>query len=301
MKTQMAYFKTHFPDWDVRGVLIPQAKTWVEEGNEKFLEFVDDLDLFIGLTRSAPLSDRVPAGVRRIAVDAFLYRGWQPDAIWVPGLPSVLKLGVIQSRIVCDSWRRGDSQAETVARFTPETYRALGYFEARQHYRAEVDARFEANCGFGILDFFDQWEDRFAGNFCYLPNHPRNEVFYDILHRAMQTAGLADDITPAAVISARNTIEDYLEEGMHWPLYPSIAAHHGVTVFPHHWRLSALRHEGVSFDTAELVARSWTIFDAHPAARDLIGTALGAAGQGVADQGAAVTRPAMPAARPARL
>lgn len=77
-------------------------------------------------------------------------------------------------------------------------------------------------------------------------------------------------------MTGRAQVEDYLETGMHWPLFAELAAHHGVQAVPPRWRLSSTKGEGTSFNATDMVSRSYRLFEANPEARRLIGGVLAA-------------------------
>jgi Polysaccharide biosynthesis enzyme WcbI len=273
MRTQIAYFQAVFPDWDVRGVLAPLASQWINEGHEKFLSFIDEVDLFIGLVNTAPLSTRVSESVRRILVPPFRFNGLHPDMVWLHGVPSPLEQGIVHSPIAASAFMLGRSITETKALFCGAHYEKLGFLSNYQPERTRVETAFRKLGGFEVADLFDTWAE--TGNFLYLPHHPQAVVFFDIIHRAMQTAGLAKDIDPARLKTARDTLDDYFETGTIWPVYPEIAAANGLLEEPFTWRLSTGKSTGDFLDTEAFLERSWAIYQAHPNKRDDIIKALG--------------------------
>jgi Polysaccharide biosynthesis enzyme WcbI len=273
MRTQIAYFQAVFPDWDVRGVLAPLASQWINEGHEKFLSFIDEVDLFIGLVNTAPLSTRVSESVRRIYIPAFRFDGLHPDTVWLPGVPSPLELGVVHSRIAASAFVLGCSVAETNGLFCGKQYEKLEFLTHYRSARERIEGVFRKHGGFEVNDLFDTWAE--TGNFLYLPHHPHNVVFFDIIHRAMQAAGLADAIDPDRVAAARGKVEEYLEAGMIWPVYPEIAEANRLTDLPATWRLSTNKSTGDFLDTQAFLERSWSIYQAHPDKRDDIIKSLG--------------------------
>lgn len=269
------YMQGVFPDWDNRGVPLSTAKEWVDAGHEAFLDFVDQADLFIGMTKQEPLASRVPAGTRRVQLPLFVFNGYHPDAVWLHGVTAPTETGAIHSRIAAAGWLTGKSATQTAALFTGAHYDRLGYFDVFASEKTQLIARFAADGGIDISDLFDTWSAQ--GNFLHTPNHPVAQVFFDIAHAGMAQAGLTEGLDPEKVAAQRAALDDNLATGIIWPLYPEIAEHLGIPHTPTHWRTSAARGTGVTFDVPEMIARSWKRFDEKPDQRNAMMRALGGA------------------------
>lgn len=267
-----AYMQKMFPDWDVRGVFLPQAATWVAEKHPAFLEFVDQIDIFIGMTGEAPLNTLVKPSVQRVHLPYFVYQGYHPDTIWLHGVPSPLQSGVLHSPIAASAFLLGKTTAEARALFSPAHFERLGYFDKLAEDRARVIAMFAKTGGLEIADLFVEWSQH--GNFMHTPNHPKTPVFFDIIHAGMVKAGFGEQIDMDLMRQTRTDLDDELGRGVLWPMYPDLAEHAGLAQSSYDWRTPEVIG-GTRFGLDEMLERSWEIYSKHPARRDSMIAFLG--------------------------
>lgn len=266
------YLKAAHPDWDIRAVVPLQARKWVAERNEGFMTFLAELDILVGLTDHEDVVTHVGAQAVHVPVPSFGYYGHHPDVINLAKLPSMLERGLAHSRIAMAGWLSGLTLAETQALFCEETYERLGYFDKRDNDRTNILKVFSGR-GLDITELFDSWYDR--PGFLHYPAHPQTGFFMDVVQLAMERAGFPADTDAATLQAARDSLVDYLEDGVLWPVYPEIAARHGIAAIPPDWRSSAAKGQGEHFDLPEMLRRSFAIYDAHPDCRAAMETALG--------------------------
>lgn len=266
------YLKATHPDWDVRAVVLSQADTWLQEKNAKFLEFVDEIDVFVGLTNHASIQSRIKASVTRVFLPPFEFSGFHPDTLWLHGVPSSMNAGVIHSRIATSAYLSGLTVAQAKSLFNLQHYRELGYLDVYASEKLRLLQSF-AGYGFDITELFETWAHN--GNFLHTPNHPDIRVLFDIVHLGMEKAGLAANISASALANLRETADDYLGAGCIWPIYPEIAAHFGVAAKPSRWRTSVAKGLGVEFDLQDMLDKSWSIFENVPERRDSMIKMLG--------------------------
>lgn len=259
-----AYMQKMFPSWDVRGVFLPQAATWVAEKHPAFLEFVDQIDVFIGMTGEEPLNSLVKPGVQRVLLPYFVYQGYHPDTIWLHGVPSPLQNGVLHSPIAASAFLLGKSTAEARALFNPAHFERLGYFDKLAADRARVIAMFAETAGLEIADLFVEWSQQ--GNFMHTPNHPKPPVFFDIIHAGMLRAGFGDQMDMDLMRQTRAALDDDLGRGVLWPMYPDLAARAGLAQGNYDWRTPEPAG-GIRFGLDDMLARSWEIYSKHSARR----------------------------------
>ena len=274
-RAQVSYLQLAFPGWDVRGAVLDQATEWVAQKHEKFLGFVAELDLFFGFVDHRPaLRDLVPARAQKLCVPSFDWSGYHPDTVWLHGITSPMEIGVIHSRLAVSAWLSGLSQAEARALFTDGHFAATGLYDVFADDRARMEDRFH-KVGIDIAPLFDRWLD--WGNFLHTPNHPRVEVFFDIADAAMRSHGHLPLIDAAAMAAGRAVFPDYLAQGIVWPVYPAVAAHHGIAAMPDQWRTSADRPNCTHFGLDAMIARTFAQLADQTANRDKIITMMGGA------------------------
>jgi len=84
-------------------------------------------------------------------------------------------------------------------------------------------------------------------------------------------------IDAAALAAARAAFPDYLAPGIVWPVYPEVAAHHGIAATPDRWRTSADRPNCTHFGLDAMIARTFAQLADQTANRDKIITMMGGA------------------------
>lgn len=273
-RAQVGYLQAAFPGWDVRGVLLDQASEWVEQKHEKFLGFLDEIDVFFGFTDRPMLKDLVPARVQRIFVPSFDWSGFHPDTVWLHGITSPTERGLIHSRLAVSAWLSGLDQVRARALFTDAHFAATGLYDVFAADRARMEGQFN-KVGVDITALFDRWLE--WGNFLYTPNHPRTEVIFDIADAAVRAHGLVPLVDETKLTAARTTFPDYMSKGIVWPVYPEVAARYGIAAQPDQWRTSADRPGCTHFGLGEMIARTWAGLEGHAASRDRMIGLLGGA------------------------
>lgn len=269
-----AYMQVMFSDWDVRGVFLTQADTWIKERHPAFMEFLDQIDIFIGMTRHSPISALVKPQVQRIHLPYFTYHGYHPDTLWLNGIPSPLEGGVLHSAIAVSAWLLGKSVAEAKALFCPEHFARLGYFDAPEKDKTRIMSLFADTGSLQIGDYFAEWAQQ--GNFMHTPNHPKPPVFFDIIHAGMVQAGFGGQIDSALLARTRAGLQDDLGRGIIWPVYPDFAAQGGLAASSYSWRTAEKTGAaGTVFDLGAMLRRSWAIYAARNGQREAMIHSLG--------------------------
>lgn len=140
------------------------------------------------------------------------FRGYTPDICFIgPGGSRVrTPLANNNSYIILESYLRGLSQAECLARFNPETYAELGYPDAWKVSLETLRLR-EAGLDIKASRFF---EDPEAPPNLYVSNHPKLYILYDLAKQALERLGRPE---PADV--TLDCVPDRLLEGSIWPIY----------------------------------------------------------------------------------
>lgn len=219
--------KAIFSDWDVRGVFEFLALQWLEERghNSPFFEFLTNCDMYIG----PPVANRryeefLPREVRHVEIPSFQFLGLQPDSFHLPGFVSVFGPGGnLYSKILVAAFSAGVPRSKAEAFFCERVYDFLDYFGEFDRATNALVQRFKS-VGIDLSNAVERWLSR--GIFLYSYNHPRVDVLIEILRRAL----VANGFLP---ISERDRDEDLgvsddLAESNIWPIYPEIAARHGV-------------------------------------------------------------------------
>lgn len=268
------YLKAIYPDWDVRSVIHTQASAWLDAGNEAFVNFLSQVDVFVGMRqffRKLP-EDTLKRDVITLILPSFMYMGTRPDCFWFHGVKSPLGDGVIHSRVATAAYFLGKSVKDTLLLFNSDHFERIGYFSQYSKSRADLLASYRA-AGIDIANAFDSWCD--LGDFLHTPNHPDSRVFFDILHIGITNAGLSTALSADEVIAVREGFDDYLGKGIIWPIYPEVADRLGVANPKRLWRTSDARGQGVTFELEEMLHRSFALFDSIPDFRSLAADALG--------------------------
>jgi hypothetical protein len=262
--TFTCYLQGAQPEWDVRGVFRPTGKSWIKEENTGFLEFLDSADLLVGTINAAELQGRVQNHTQRVQMPGIVFQGYQPDTVWIPGITSPMKGGIIHSRLAAAGWLVGKSQADTVALFTATHYEAVGFFKAFGQEKARLLSNWAKYCKIDLSAAFEQWSE--GGCFMHTPNHPLPQVLFDIAEVTLANFGITDHRSSSEVAAARTNLKDDLATGGVWPVYAEIAEYLGIAARPSQWR-DPTKSGGLSFGVKEMVARSFAAFDAAPPER----------------------------------
>lgn len=252
-RAYVEFFQKCFPDWETRAALLVQVNEWVEEGNEAFLSYVESADIFVGLTDREPLKSLMPENALNIFLPSFDFFGYQPDSIFLSGMSSPLELGVIHSRIAASAYLAGKNEQEALALFNADHYKELGYFDQFDICKAKLFEKFD-QYNIDLRERFDFWSK--DGNFLYTVNHPHAAVFFDIACVAMKNhypEMLSDDV----VGPARESVDNYMGNGLVWAIYPELAEHLGIACSPADWRTSQIHKPGINFNLSEFISRSY--------------------------------------------
>lgn len=183
------------------------------------------------------------------------FRGYTPDICFIgPGGARIrTPLANNNSYIILESYLRGLSQAECLARFTPETYAELGYPEA---WRVSLDAlrSREAELDVKASRFF---EDPGAPANLYVSNHPKLYILYDLAKQALNLLG-----RPVPADVTLDCVPDRLLEGSIWPIYGTGRSNE-TPPDKMRFKASGMRY----FTLPEFIAASYAAYDAaDPAA-----------------------------------
>lgn len=268
-----AFLAGLFEEWDVRAALHTTARSWLRDGNPEFVAFARSADVLCIIDTAKDLRPQLAGpGTKICDVPNFVFMGTRPDCFWLNGVTSPTKSGHIHSRIAASAYAQGRSAKEAEALFCAEHFAALGYLTAQDREIDKTLAPFRA-CGLELAPHFETW--RQSGDFLYTPNHPRVQVFCDILETALRGIGLLETVPAERIATLKTEIEDYLSQGIIWPVFDEVAHHAGVTSYHNRWRESGAKGSGQAFDLSEMIARSYAAFADHPDARRRIAAALG--------------------------
>jgi len=256
-RSYVEFFKKCFPEWETRSALLVQVNEWVEEENEAFLDYVQSADIFIGLTNREPMNSLIPDGKLNVFLPSFDFFGYHPDSIFLIGIPSPLELGVIHSRIAVSAYLAGLSEDDALTLFNREHFEKLGYFEAFGKHKKMLFEKFD-KFDIDLRERFESWSEN--GNFLYTVNHPHTTVFFDIACVAMRNH-FPDLLTGKVVEEARESVEDYMGDGLVWGMYPEIAEYLDIPHHPEQWRTSVIRgKKGNYYDLKSLLTLSYDIY-----------------------------------------
>jgi hypothetical protein len=147
-----------------------------------------------------------------------VFRGFQPDCVYLLGPKGVLKGGVgdLHSGIVAAAFMLGIPFERVPRLFNAFVYEALGYFDAFPTAENQLLNSFKAE-GYDLKPYFENWL-REIGAFMYIGNHPHIRVLADVALLAAIRAGLVTKETPAP-----QDVLDSLSDSVQWPVYPEIA------------------------------------------------------------------------------
>lgn len=259
-RSYVEFFQKCFPEWETRSALLVQVDEWVEEGNEPFHDYVKTADIFVGLTNREPLNSLIPDGRLNVFVPSFDFFGYLPDSVFLIGVPAALEMGIIHSRIAVSSYLSGLDEADALTLYNRDHFDKLGYFEAFNRHKESLFDKFD-EYDIDLRERFDCWSK--DGNFLYTVNHPHTTVFFDIVCVAMKKY-FPELLTDKLVAEARETVDDYMGDGLVWGMFPEISEHIGIPQQPSNWRTSVIHGKKAKYlDLEELVKRSYEIYRDH--------------------------------------
>jgi len=257
-KAYVEFFQKCFPKWETRAALLAQVNEWVDEGNEAFLSYVEEADIFVGLTDREPLKSLKPESSLDVFLPSYDFFGYLPDSIFLLGNQSPLELGVIHSRIAASAFIAGKNEKETLALYNKDHFDKLGYFDIFEDNKTKLFKKFD-NANIDLRERFEHWSK--DGNFQYTPNHPHTTVFFDIACAAMKNH-FPELLTNEIINEARLSVVDYMGDGLIWAMYPEIAQYHGVETMPEKWRTSSIHKAGIDMTLEEFVKASFEKYQA---------------------------------------
>jgi len=124
------------------------------------------------------------------------------------------------SSIAFLGWKAGLSAGETIALFRAEVFERLGFFD---YWDSSVAALLEEGrkAELPLDDLLAQWHARGCFMYCHL--HPKLEVIADLARLLLRRNGI-----PMVPGNPIQYVDDYLANGVIWPVYPEIGAALGV-------------------------------------------------------------------------
>ena len=179
------------------------------------------------------------------------FTGLHPDVMYLGPMGGRVRsfFGDYHSKIAAGCYVSGLSEADCFERFNDKMFEKLGYYDAFEESAAQLRERDQA------LDV--RFADRFFDMVRTVPslftfNHPTGAVLLEL------SAAIARHIgVPFQAIDGR-WFPNHLATVFIWPIYPSIAEHHGVTYeCPQRFILGDRR---ATFTLREYVAGSYGVY-----------------------------------------
>jgi hypothetical protein len=201
-----------------------EATEWlIDNSKPEFTTYARHCDLYLGWDPSThSVGTVLNPFAERIVMPMIRFRGLQPDIASLAGLRgpfSVRDPDDQVSLIILAANALGYDPQKTKSLFQAEVYDALGYFSFYEAERARFVQVF-LDVGIDIETQFQDWEC--AGDFFFVPHHPRVFVLFDVVLQAVSNRYLRDgDIQAARALRAQQAEEFAWSE--RWPIYPEIA------------------------------------------------------------------------------
>ena len=188
-------------------------------------DHVFSLDFEEGFVRgggSARLREMLP---NIVPFPTVVFSGFHPDTIYLldptrGGMPIECPTGPYHSALIVYGFLRGMSVEQTMALFSEQTFKMLGYLNVWDDSATQFLSSAKAS-GLDLDNDFLRWSRR--GCFMYSHNHPKAHVLFDIGRALLDKAGL-----PAGQLDFDDFAVDDIVRGAVFPLYPEIAAHLGL-------------------------------------------------------------------------
>lgn len=156
---------------------------------------------------------------------SIFFAAYQPDLCYVfreGGFEAVLTpTGPYNSSIAYYAWRNGYSPERAESLFNADVYQHLRFFDYWDTARSTLLEE-GVRSGLRLDGLLEKW--RAQGCFMHSPNHPRLAVTVDIARWMLEELEM-----PALPIDPLQVVWDNLAEPAIWPVYPEIAARHGVS------------------------------------------------------------------------
>ena len=166
-------------------------------------------------------------GIPVIVVSNIYFSGFHPDQTYIGGLSQRVAgpLGDAHSKLAIHGFMTGQTIDQTLRLFCAETYTKLGYFEEFSASLNELTKR-DVTVSVPVTRHL---EETLKTNLCFYSfNHPTPLVFSTYaaeIIRHLASLGLA---RPSGFPADPSLCAANLAESIIFPVYPEIAAHHGV-------------------------------------------------------------------------
>jgi hypothetical protein len=223
---------------DVRFELFGVHLIAPDRRDEEVAAFVAKARTDYDVILSIPLSDEFGAislnQIRETFSDKFVgtisnvfFAGLHPDLTYIGGLAQRVEgpLGDYHSRIALLCYLRGQTVAETLALFRHETYEAMGYYDAYATSLAELVHR-DAGVDVSIAPDLPRL---LREDLCFLSvNHPTSWLFSSYsatVARWLEKQGVT---RMSGWASGPMGMVNHLASAAIYPIYPEIAARHGL-------------------------------------------------------------------------
>lgn len=161
---------------------------------------------------------------RLVIVPNVFFEGHLPDCCYVGGMSGRVKspVGEYHSIIALKAFLEGRSAEETEALYNRETFERFGYLDLVDQSWAELELRAKR------LDV--NWapllsELKALGVFTYTVNHPDNRAMLAVACHAARELGIPLEDSKQDL---QRYFVDELSTGIVLPVFPEIAAHHGL-------------------------------------------------------------------------
>jgi hypothetical protein len=208
-----------------------------------------------------------------IYLPIFVFRGLQPDCIYLNTPTGLIKdgLGDMHSGIIAAAYVLGLPEAQVPKLFNALVFTSLGYFDSFSIAKTQTLKTF-LDAGFDLKSCMASWLQN-HGAFMHTVNHPKICVLARLAWMIAQKKCSAD-----LNDSYLSTIEDPLEMGIQWPVYPELARRIGIagsTTFIQsvRWAQSSTRSRELSLSS--FVAHCYRRYETIP--RDMLRSAVPAA------------------------
>lgn len=157
---------------------------------------------------------------RVVRIPPVVFSGYHPDLCFVTQGSSQVDtpLDAYNSIIALAAFKKGLSEADTLALYNMRTFDSAGYLQLWHSERADLLASFRAY-GYEMAHAFRRWTMR--EGFMYGNNHPRIECLYDLSLTATARAGR----TP---VDGPFRPHDNLRNGQVFPIYSELAEACGI-------------------------------------------------------------------------
>lgn len=167
------------------------------------------------------------AGIPVIIISNIYFSGFHPDQTYIGGLSQRVTgpLGDAHSKLAIHGFMTGQTVEQTLRLFCTETYAKLGYFEEFSASFGELTKR-DATVNVPITQHL---KETLKTNLCFYSfNHPTALVFSNYAAHIMSHLSALGLAKPSGYPPDPSLCAVTLAESIIFPVYPEIAAHHGV-------------------------------------------------------------------------